>query len=327
MIRSSGLTKVTSRCSSRPCAWPLASPATSAVAVTGLRSGGDAVLGLALGAGPIGRTGPRPEPPVLGEGRQLVVEDDAARHRIMLNHQGPRIVEQHLLGHPAKLGEVALQADKPALLALIAERSHMQPPRIAERRDKQERLDLAAGDLDQALAKVDLELLARRRLKARRRPRLRRELPTIRLNRSLDRAQADDDALLGSQLLADHVRIAAMAGKALLKPAFLSAELLASRRLAVRPPAARLQVALHRVPADPKFPRNPPRAPAQLLQPQHRRNLIRLQHPFPPRFNEPQRACPESLLGHQKPPWTTTARGSIPPVVRGSILHVARQTK
>ena len=69
-----------------------------------------------------------------------------------------------LLGHPAKLGKGALQARKPALLALIAERSHMQPPRIAERRDKQEHLDLAAGDLDQALAKVDLKLLARRRL-------------------------------------------------------------------------------------------------------------------------------------------------------------------
>jgi len=38
----------------------------------------------------------------------------------------------------------------------------MQPPRIAERRDEQERLDLAAGDLDQALAEVDLKLLARR---------------------------------------------------------------------------------------------------------------------------------------------------------------------
>ena len=34
MIRSLGLTKVTSRSSSRPCAWPLARPATSAVAVT-----------------------------------------------------------------------------------------------------------------------------------------------------------------------------------------------------------------------------------------------------------------------------------------------------
>ena len=38
----------------------------------------------------------------------------------------PRTVEQHLLGHPAKRGEGAVQAGKPALLALIAERSQIQ---------------------------------------------------------------------------------------------------------------------------------------------------------------------------------------------------------
>jgi hypothetical protein len=47
----------------------------------------DAVLGFALGAGAVGRAGPRPEAPVLGECLELVVEYDGARCRIVLDHQ------------------------------------------------------------------------------------------------------------------------------------------------------------------------------------------------------------------------------------------------
>ena len=50
------------------------------------------------------------------------------------------------------------------------------------------------------------------RLEPHRRARLGRKLLAIALYRPLDRAQADDDALLGCQLLADHVGIAVAAG-------------------------------------------------------------------------------------------------------------------
>src|SRR5512147_599990 len=47
----------------------------------------DAVLVLALGPGPIRRTGARPESPVAGEGVQPLVEHDLARQRIVANDQ------------------------------------------------------------------------------------------------------------------------------------------------------------------------------------------------------------------------------------------------
>jgi hypothetical protein len=100
-------------------------------------------------------------------------------------------------------------------LPLVAERPDVLPARIAERGDEQIRPHLAAGDLDQALAKIDLQLFARRRLKPHRRPRFRRELSPIGLHRPLDRAQADDGALFGGKLLADHIGVAAMTAKSL----------------------------------------------------------------------------------------------------------------
>src|SRR5208283_3035504 len=113
---------------------------------------------------------------MLGEDQKLVVEHHAARRRVMVRNRGSRVVEQDFLGHPAEPGKGALEAVEPALLPLVAKRPHMQPTRVAERGDKQERLDLGAPDLNQALAKVDLQLLAGRGLKARRGARQRRKL-------------------------------------------------------------------------------------------------------------------------------------------------------
>src|SRR5208337_3607072 len=101
----------------------------------------DAVLRLALGAGAVRRARPRPEPPMLGEDQKLVVEHHAARRRVMVRNRGSRVVEQDFLGHPAEPGKGALEAVEPALLPLVAKRPHMQPTRVAERGDKQERLD------------------------------------------------------------------------------------------------------------------------------------------------------------------------------------------
>jgi hypothetical protein len=170
-------------------------------------------------------------------GKELV-KHDRARDRIMLDHQCPGVVEQDLLGHPAKFRERTFQSVEPALLPFVAECPDVMPARIAERGNEQIRANLAPADLDQALAKIDLELLARRRLKPHRCPRLRRKLLPIRLHRPLHRAQADDDSLLGGQLLADHVGIAAMTAQALPQPGLLPVERLLALRLPVRSPAA-----------------------------------------------------------------------------------------
>ena len=82
----------------------------------------DATLVLALGAGPIRCTGPRPKTPMLGEGMQPRVEFDFACQPVMVGDQPAIVVEQYLFGNPAEVAESALQTGKPAFLALIAKR-------------------------------------------------------------------------------------------------------------------------------------------------------------------------------------------------------------
>ena len=166
----------------------------------------------------------------------------------------------------------------------------MQPTRVTKGRDKQEYLHLAAGDLNQALAKIDLKLLAGRRLKPHRGAGLCQELLAIAGHRPLHGAQRNDDALLRRQLLADHVGIAAMPAQALSQPLLVTIQHLFALRLSVRRPTAGRDVLLGRVAADPEFSGNPFGAPPQLVEPEDRRNLFRLQHRLPPRIIEPQRA-------------------------------------
>src|SRR5262249_11536827 len=165
----------------------------------------------------------------------------------MLDYQGPGVVQQDLLRHSAELGKRAFQSVEPALLSLVAKRPDVMPARITERGNEQIRAHFAAADLDQALTKIDLHLLARRCLKPHRRPRLRRKFLAIPLHRPLNRAQADGDALLGSQLLADHVGVAAMTAQGPPQPALLAAEPFLAPRLSIRRPAARRDVVLRRV--------------------------------------------------------------------------------
>ena len=79
----------------------------------------------------------------------------------------------------------------------------------------------------------------------------------------------------------DHVGIAAMTAQALPQPGLLSVERLLALRLPVRSPAARRDVVLRRVAADPELPGNPFGAPPQLVEPEYRRNLFRLQQKPP----------------------------------------------
>src|SRR5450759_4911413 len=94
----------------------------------------------------------------------------------------------------------------------------------------------------------------------------------------------------------------------LFQPSLMAVEPLPSCRLLERPPAASLDVALHRAPAHAELRRDPPRAPAKLLQPQHRRDLIRLHHHIPPRARCPQSAWTESHLFHENPLLTDLPR-------------------
>ncbi|BCH21702.1 hypothetical protein MesoLjLb_14870 [Mesorhizobium sp. L-8-3] len=84
--------------------------------------------------------------------------------------------------------------------------------------------DLGAADLDQTLAEVDLQLSARRRLEPRRRQRLGLLRLTVTLHRPLQRSPADRQPLLGQQVLAHHIRIAAMPNEPLAQPALKAVE-------------------------------------------------------------------------------------------------------
>ena len=119
----------------------------------------DAALVFALGAGPIRRAGSRLEAPVARKGVQTVVETHLARGRVMVLDQRPRIVEQHLLRHPAKALERALHAVEPGRLPLVPEGLHKRPSRIAKGRDL-----LALANQERALV---LEAWAERTVAAR----------------------------------------------------------------------------------------------------------------------------------------------------------------
>jgi hypothetical protein len=107
-----------------------------------------------------------------GKGVQTIVEPNLAGGRVMIIDQCPRIVEQHLLRHPAKALERALHAVEPGRLPLVPEGPNKWPPRVAQGRYKQMDPHPLAADRHRGPAEVDLQLLARRRLKPQAGPRL-----------------------------------------------------------------------------------------------------------------------------------------------------------
>jgi hypothetical protein len=114
-----------------------------------------------------------------------------------------------------------------------------------------------------------LQLFARRCLEPHCRARFRKLLATA-LNRPLNCAQADNDAFLGCQLLTDHVGIATMLLLTLLEPGLLAIKRLFALRLAIGRPASPSPW------ADPELPGNPFATPPRLVDPEYRRNLVRL---------------------------------------------------
>ena len=242
---------------------------------------------LPLRARPVRRARPRTEAPVRRERQEPVVELHLARRRVVLLHQRLRVVHQHLLGNAAEVPERPLQPREPRRLALVPERLRVAPPRVAQRRHEQLRPHPLAPDRHPRLAEVDLQLPTRRRLEPQRRLRLRPQLPPMRRHRPLHRAQARLHAQLARQLLAHHLRVAPMPEEALPQPRVQPVQLAAAPRPAVRRPAVRLQVPPHRVPTAAELPRNPPRSPTQLVQPQHRLHLLRPQHSPLPRSLQP----------------------------------------
>ena len=113
---------------------------------------------------------------------------------------------------------------------------------MAERRNEEERLDLDAADLDQALAEIDLKLPARRRLEPDAGQRLRLQGLPQGLNRPLQRPQAHAQRLLRQEILANDAGVAAMPKKALAQPNLVSIERLGPpgrKETAARPPSQR----------------------------------------------------------------------------------------
>jgi hypothetical protein len=155
---------------------------------------------------------------MFGEGMQPSIELDLPGHSVVRRHQPAIIVEQHLFGNPAKVPEGALDTGKPTLLALVAKRPDIKPPRIAQCRYEQVHLHLLVADRHPTLAEIDLQLLARRRLKADGRARLRLQFATQMRYFPLDRPKAQSDRLLALELLPDDIGVAGMLAETLRHP-------------------------------------------------------------------------------------------------------------
>ena len=283
----------------------------------------DAALRLALSARPIRRAGPRRKAPMLRQRNELVIELHRSTEGIVAHHERARVVHQHLLRHAAKGCECALEAAEPVLLLLGPERPHMQPPRVPERRHEHERLDPGATDLDQTLAEVDLQLSAGRRFEPRRRQSFRFERLPVRLHRPLQSPPAHRQPLLGQQILAHHVGVAAMPHEPLAQPVLVPVKLLRALRHLERLHATSRQIGLHRVMAAAQLPRNPLQPPAARLQPQHLRHVVWRLHHLPP-WVTPRRASRDSFCFHALSP-QLSEEGAIPRDAEGAIFHGAGQ--
>jgi hypothetical protein len=210
------------------------------------------------------------------------VEPHLSGGRIVMLNQRLGIVDQHFGRNPAKAQKGALHALKPVGLALPQRGADMQPARVAQGGHKQMHPHPLAANPHPRLAKVDLHLLARRRLKPDCRPHLRLQLPAPALHPQLDRAQPDDDPMLARQLLPDHVGIATMPEEALPQPLVQAVERRPAHGLAERHSPALAQIPPHCVACAAELLRQPLGPPAKLMQPQHRGYLLSLKHLLSP---------------------------------------------
>ena len=114
--------------------------------------------------------------------------------------------------------EGPFQPTHPGRLAFMTERRNEVAPRTAQRRHEQMHVHDLLADQNPGGAEVDLQLPARRRLEADRRPGLGGQFTTQSDHRAFHRAQGHPDAMLRRQFLANHVGIAAMATEPLGQP-------------------------------------------------------------------------------------------------------------
>lgn len=173
------------------------------------------------------------ESPVTGELFQPLGKHQDLSLRIVLTHQGASVIHEHLLRHAAPVPESLLQRLKPVVLLLAAERPDQQSPGVSQGEHRQVHPHPFPTYTDHALAKVRLQLPARRRLKPHRRQCRVAQLTPPWLNRTLHRAQAHLDSLLAGQLLPHHIGVAAMGPKPLPQPLSVAIENRGSTRLAI----------------------------------------------------------------------------------------------
>ena len=155
----------------------------------------DAAFVLPLGLGTVRCTSPRGHLPVPAEGVETAVEADLAGLQVVLADEGPRVVHKHLLCSAAEVPERAFQALQPRRLALVQEHGDEGAAGVAQRRDEQMYLQRFVGHRHAHGAELDLQLPPGRRLVAHRRDALRQDLSAQMRHRTLDRAQADCDAV------------------------------------------------------------------------------------------------------------------------------------
>ena len=235
----------------------------------------DAPLVLALGARTIRRAGNRPHVPVAGERMQAIGELHLTRDRIVVLDQSTSVVEQQLARHPTKMEERAFDPFQPRRLLFMSKRCGINPARVAQGGDEQEHFVPLALDRDPALAEVDLQLSAGRRLEADRGQRFGRQLAPQMRHRPLHRAQADHNAQSRCQLLAHHVRIAPMTSQRVIQPGCMTRQQAGPGRNPTWRPGTRRQKPLNRLPIASNLRCDPPGAPTQAVKPLHRRHLVR----------------------------------------------------
>jgi len=149
----------------------------------------DAALVLAFGPGSVGHAGARMKAPIMGKGQQPLVEPHLASGRVMIIHQRPRIVEQHLPRYPGKALERPLHAVEPRRLPLVPKGADKRTSRVAQGRHKQMQPHPLAADRRRGRAEVDLQLLTRRCFKPQAGSRLGLQRLAQRRRRALHRPQ------------------------------------------------------------------------------------------------------------------------------------------
>jgi hypothetical protein len=189
------------------------------------------------------------------------------------------------------------------------------PPRVAQGRHEQLHAHRGTADRHRDRPKVDLQLLAGRRLKTHAGPRLGPQRLAQRRDRTLHCAQRHRDRVLTHKVLAHHIAVAAVLPEALPQPFIEPIETSPAARLANRHPATHRKIALDRIPAAPQLAGKPLRPPAQPVQLHHRRHLVRRQHPLPPRIQPRGELCPRNISVIPPP-----SGGSVSDVVRGQFF-------